>query len=389
VRRSILIALLILFLTSLACGGTAAPAMPTPTCQPSASAIMLTETSRSFYMGFTRWPPEATLDGIQRMDNFIASHSDLAALHFDGGIPWPEALADGDYPSAVINDWKGARDSIPQGHKLYVAITPLDMSRAHLAPYWGTANNQPLPKPWDGYQLNSPEVKRAYLNFARRVIEYFHPDYFAIGVEVNIAQVKSTDVWNAYKELHQYIYENLKKENPDLPIFATFSNSHMNGFSGGNRDAQKTEITKLLKYSDLFGLSVYPYGPDYHNGGDNPAPIPNDLFDTALSFGKPVVVAESGMPSADFSTFGMNFKFTPEYQEQWIQFLMKKAQENHFLFVVNWLTIDFDKLLKDFPSKDTRELATFWVYTGLQRSDGCNKKALATWDAYLKLNYSR
>ena len=387
-RRAVVFAILVL-LISPACLAAAAPAVPTPACQPPANQPALTETSRSFYMGFTRWPPEATLDGIQRMNQFIASHADLTAIHFDGGIPWPEALTDGDYPPAVLNDWKGARDAIPPGHKLYIAITPLDGSRAALAKYWGTATDQPLPQPWDGYKLNGPEVKQAYLNFARRVIEYFHPDYFAIGIEVNIAQVKSAEVWNAYKELHQYIYEDLKKDYPNLPIFATFSNSHMNGLDGGNRVVQKAEIAKLLKYSDLFGLSVYPYGPDYHNGNDDPALISNDLFETALSFGKPVVVAESGMPSADFSAFGMNLKFTPQYQQQWIQFLMKKAQQDRFLFVVNWSSIDFDKLLKDFPTAETRELALFWVYTGLQRSDSCSKKALATWDAYLRLNYSR
>lgn len=114
-------------------------------------------------MGFTRWPPEATLEAIQRMNELIAAHGDLSAIHFDGGIPWSEALADGKYPEAVMNDWRWAKDGTPAGHVLYVAITPLNTSRTSLAKYRGDKTGQPLPIPWNGYKLNHPDVKTAYL----------------------------------------------------------------------------------------------------------------------------------------------------------------------------------------------------------------------------------
>jgi hypothetical protein len=376
---------LLLIIFTLACGGTNVPAAATPVCSATSPTVKVEAGARPFHMGFTRWPSEATIEGIQHMNEFLETHGDLTAMHYDGGIPWPEALTDGEYPEAVMSEWQWAKDSMPANHKLYVAITPLDNSRTALAEYWGTDTGQPLPKPWDEYPLNHPDVKTAYLNFARRAIEFFQPDYFAIGVEVNVAQAGAPETWTGYKELHQYVYENLKRDYPDLPIFATFTNTHMNGLDGGNREEQKREITELLKYSDLLGLSAYPYGWPY----GNKVAITEDFFDTAISFGKPIVISESGMSSAGFEAFGAKYDFTQADQTRWIQFMLEKAAENNFGFVVNFASTDYNKLMEVIPPGEARELATFWLYTGLERSDRCAKESLGVWDAYLKLPFGK
>jgi hypothetical protein len=267
-----------------------------------------------------------------------------------------------------------------------VSITPLDMTRSKLASYWGNSDNQPLPKPWDTYPLDHPNVKTAYLNYARQVIEFFQPEYFAIGIEVNVAQVNAPETWSAYKKLHKFIYESLKADYPDLPIFATFTNSHMNGLDGGDKATQKAEIESLLPYLDLLGLSAYPYGWMYESGKADP--IPEDFFATALSFGKPLAVTESGAPSYSFSAYGKDYEFSEEYQARWVGFLLQQANEHQFKFAVSFTSIDYDKLLASLPA-DLRELATIWVYTGLERSDTCPKQALSIWDEYLGLPYSK
>jgi len=337
-------------------------------------------------MGFTRWPPEATLEGLARMDAFLAAHGDLTALHFDGGIPWPEALSGDTLPEAVTKEWTAARDAIPESRTLYVAITPINMERKSLAPYWGDSTNQPLPKPWNEYAFDNPDVEQAYLNYARQVIEFFHPDYLAIGIEANVVQVNAPENWEGYKKLHRAVYETLKQEYPDLPIFATFTVSHINGLDGGDKTIQKREIESLLPYLDLIGLSAYPFGWMYESGKADP--IPEDFFATALSFGKPLAVTESGAPSYSFSAFGKDYEFTEEYQARWIDFLLRQAGEHSFEFVVGFTGIDYDKLLAAFPA-DTRELGMIWVYTGLERSDGCPKRALSAWDEFLELPYQQ
>jgi hypothetical protein len=383
--KRILLLVLLPLVFSMACAGTA-KAVPTPTCQPPVTPPALEATSRDFYMGFTRWPPEATLEGIARMNSFIEQHADLTALHFDGGIPWPEALAGDPLPEAVMNEWREARDAIPASHKVYVAITPINMERKALAPYWGTATNQSLPKPWNDYSFDHPDVKIAYLKYTKQVVEFFHPDYLAIGVEVNVVQVNAPQNWEAYKELHTFIYESLKQDYPDLPIFATFTVNHMNGLDGGDTAMQKREIESLLPYTDLMALSAYPYGWAYEGGKADP--IPDDFFAEALSFGKPLAIAESGAPSYDFSAFGKDYQFTEAYQARWVSFLLSQAREHNFHFVVAFTGIDYDKLLEIIP-KDTRELAMIWVYDGLERSDGCAKQALPVWDQWLALSYQR
>lgn len=380
-KRNVIISLILIPLLILTCAGAAAPAAPCPT--PPAPPT-LTIQSRPFLMGFTRWPPEATAQGIEKMNTFLANHGDLTAIHFDGGIPWNEALNGKPLPMAVMNEWRGTRGVIPAAHQIYLAITPINTMRDGLAEYWKTSNNEPLPAPWNAYAFDNLKVKKAYLNYVRRAVNYFHPDYLAIGIEANILQVNAPGKWAAYKRLHRYIYNGLKKSHPDLPIFLTFSVNHMNGLDGGNKAAQKREITALLPYSDLIGLSAYPYGWAYNSG--SPAPIPQNFFDVALSFGKPIAIAESGVPSRTFTAYGKTYKFTEAYQAQWIKFLLKKAYDNNFVFVVNWTGIDFDKLLAILPP-EMRELARFWAYTGLEKSNTCAKRSLLLWDDYLNLPY--
>lgn len=69
-----------------------------------------------------------------------------------------------------------------------------------------------------------------------------------------------------------------------------------------------------------------------------------------------------------------------------MDFLLRQAGEHPFKFVVAFTGIDYDKLLAVFPA-DVRELGMIWVYTGLERSDGCPKRALSVWDVYLGLKY--
>jgi hypothetical protein len=379
-KKSTLIALIIgcaILCASFGCGEAPPPA---PTAQ-------IDIASRSFYMGFTNWPPEATVEGVAQAHQFIADHGDLFAYQIDNGVPWPEALADAEFSSAVMEGWRSTRESIPKGHTLFVSINCLDDSRVNLAKYWGETDGMDLPAPWNTYNLDNKDVKTAYLNYAKRVVDFFKPDYFAIGIEVNVSINDAPETWTAYKELHKHVYTELKALHPSLPIFATFTHSHMKGMDGADKDTQRKEIVELLAYCDLLGLSAYPYGWSYWPSGKED-PVSESFFDVPLSFGKPIAVTETGAPSQNFKALGINYKFTEDYQYQYIDLLLRKANEYKFAFVVNWTSIDFEKLLDVFP-KEAREIGMIWAYTGLQRSDGQPKKALSLWDTYLDIPHSR
>jgi len=387
-RRKRSLAKLILILATcipFACG-IENPPEPQEACATDTPDVQIDITSRPYYMGFTRWPPAATAEAITEMYQFIGNHGDLLVHQLDGGVPWVEALDDAPFSSGVMDDWHGAREATPEGHQVFVALTPLDDSRSDLALYWGETDNMALPAPWDTYPLNHDNVKTAYLNYAKRAVEYFQPDYLAIGIEVNVAVNENPTAWEAYKELHQYIYRELKVLHPDLPIFATFTLSHMQGLDGADAAIQSEQIATLMDYCDLLGVSAYPHGWQYWPKGKID-PVPENFFDIALTFGKPIAITETGAPSMNFTALGINYEFTEDYQYQYIDLLLRKAHEHEFVFIVNWTSIDFDKLLEVFP-KEAVELGTIWAYTGLQRSDGCPKKAVHLWDAYLALPYT-
>ncbi len=357
-------------------------------CEEPLEKIPLDIDSRSFFMGFTNWPPEATMEGITEMNQFLEEHGDLFAYQIDNGVPWQEALDGTNFSSNLMENWESTRGDVSGEHALFVSINPLDDSRVNMAKYWGDEEGMDLPSPWDTLSLNHQDVKTAYLNYARRVIEFFEPDYLAIGIEVNVSINGNPEIWEEYKELHKYVYSELKKEYASLPIFATFTHPHMEGLDGADASIQQQEIEKLLPFCDLLGLSSYPYGWSYWQSGGKLDPVPEDYFEIPLSFGKTVAITETGAPSRDFEALGTNYEFTEEYQYDYIELLLRKACGHEFAFVVNWTSIDFDKLLEDIP-EDGREFALIWAYTGLQWSDGTPKEALAIWDAYLQLPYIR
>ena len=343
--------------------------------------VNLSYSSRPFAMGLTIMPPDVTPEAMNSVYDFNAQHADFIYYHLENGVPWQEAFENTSLPSAVIKEWDDLKRKIPKGHKLYVSITPLDGKRENLAPYWGASQKMPLPAPWDTYALNDPSVKQAYLTYAQQVIEYFKPDYFSIGNEVNGLLVNHADRWEAYKDLHRFVYTMLKKDYPDLPIFATFMIGDIIGaMPQADAELNRRELRELLDYNDYVALTVYPYTSNFRK------PVPEDIFDVALSFGKPVAIAEAGYPSKDIVVRGITvLRFTEEDQYQFVELLLRKAHEHRFPFVMYWQPIDYDKYLRKLPRGETKDLLANWVYDGLQTSDGRFKKALYLWDAHLKL----
>jgi len=333
---------------------------------------------RPYRMGFTPWPPDFTHEAVAEVYNFIAEHADLIAHHFDNGVPWQEAYENRPYPASLQNNWLFRKLSTPAGHAVLVAITPISFERTGLALRWGEYENMPLPPEWAGRRFNDPKVKKAFLNYARSVVEYFHPDYLAIGIESNILVTNAPDLWKDYLDLHAYVYQRLKREFPGVKIFASIQYEHLRGIettSRGLQDAQRKAVAELLRYCDLMALSTYHFGL-YHN------PYDESYFDAALSFGKPLAISETGAMSADIQVQGFTLPGTEADQVGFLDLVLRKAQELNFEFVVNFVAIDYDKLLHRLPPA-AQESALAWVHTGLRTADGRDKAALSLWDSHL------
>jgi hypothetical protein len=354
--------------------GTAAAA-PSPEYQGPAT--------RPFAMGFTRWPADLTLEGVATAQKFADAHGDIVSVMFISGIPWSQAL-EGKPFSKDVQDALADR---PSGEKkLFLSISPLDRDRKGLAPYWGEKDNQPLPKPWDKEPLNSPRVKKAFLNFVLHSVKTMRPDYLAIGVESNVLLSRDSDKWRQLKELHRETYAAVKKTYPKLPVFFTTEVLHYKRLArDAKQSEQEKEVAELMRHSDLFAMSLYPY-----MSLETPRPVPENFLDFATRFKKPIAVSESGMTSRDvpLKSYGISLLGSEAEQKNFTELLLKTAARDKYEFVINFASTDSDRLVARLrPPMD--DLARIWAFTGMQTSNGSPKAALAVWDGFLKAKYGR
>jgi hypothetical protein len=199
--------------------------------------VLAGEGTRPFHLGFTRWPADLTIEGVQTASEFALAHGDIVSVMFIGGIPWPEALTRSPYSADVNNNLANR----PEGKKLFPSISPLNRDRSGLAPYWGEKDNLPLPKDWESKSLNDPQVKQAFLNFSLDAVAKMHPDYLAVGIELNVLLSKNADKWKEVKELYRSTYAGVKAKYPTLPVCFTTEVMHyrmLAGEAAGNQEAR-------------------------------------------------------------------------------------------------------------------------------------------------------
>ena len=339
--------------------------------------------TRSFFMGFTLWPADLTQAGVAAAKDFAHARGDIVAVNFISGIPWPEAL-EGKPFSKDVQENMAYRP--PAEKKLFLSISPLNRDKRGLAPYWGDTDSRPLPPGWEREALNSPRVKRAFLNFVLRSIEAMRPDYLAIGVESNVLLSRDPARWTQLKELHRDTYAAVKKNHKTLPVFFTTEVLHYRRLS---REAkgfdQEKEVADMMRHSDLFAMSLYPY-----MSSAVPRPVPASFFDFARRFNKPIAVAESGMISRtiELKSYGAILPGSDADQRLFTELLLKTAERDGYEFVINFAAIDSDRMVARLrPPLDDR--ARIWAYIGMQTSDLRPKPALAVWDGFFNAKYEK
>jgi hypothetical protein len=376
---------LLLAAATLACGSQPAP-VPLGTLRPTAQGDAVEPVpglARSFHLGFTPFPYDISQKAVDYTYARIAADADLIAIHMDNGIPWPEALAGDEFDAHIMEQWEQDRSHIPEGHAVYVAITPIAISRDGLAPYRAEADDLPLPAPWDAARFDDPDVKTAWLNYAERAIAYFQPVYLNIGIEVNLLAVNAPEKWPDFLELHQYVYTELKSRHPGLPIFVSLTGPDLlEGYTDADHAAQLQTLQDILPFTDYFALSLYPFMTAY--GSDYPDSMWPDLW--TLSQGKPIAVAESGMIAETLTlpTYNLRIEGSEEGQARFVTDLLRQADEQHFVFVVNFVLRDYDALWEKIGRTD---LAAVWRDTGLYDEDGNPRPGLEVWRAALARPY--
>jgi len=324
--------------------------------------------NRSFLMGFTAFPSDFTPQAVLSTRKFVKENADLIAHHIEG-VPWTEALNDQPFPPAFLKEWEDKKLATPANGKVYLAISP---GRGDLKP----AEKAPaIPKELKGKSYDDPLVMKAYLNYCRRAVEFFKPDYLCIGIEANEIQGSGGKSWRAYAALHKHIYAQLKKDHPTLPIFASWTLHNM--FK--NRGPMLAEFRALMPQNDLVAVSYYPFFMDEK---DRLSALDwmTAQFD---EFHKPYAIVETNDAAEElvFPTSKITIHGTPEKQEDYYRRLLSLAQQHEFVFVVSFIHQDYDALWEKIKATSP-ELFVAWRDCGLLDQDGKPRPAYAVWKSW-------
>jgi hypothetical protein len=339
--------------------------------------------TRPFHMGFTPFPYEKSLEAVNYTYDRLETESDIINHHFDNGVPWNEALSNEPFHQDVMADWEFRKSRTSANHKIYLSVTPLNFLRTGLSAYRGETDNMVLPAPWDTYPFNHANVKTAYLNYCKRIIDFFKPDFFNMAIEANLLYVNAPGKWSEYMQLHQFVYNELKSSYPGLPIFTSVAGAYLlPGFIGGSDHVQqRLAVLQLMDYSDLYGISFYAYLSSYLGN-----PYPENTFDELFSISeKPIAIAETGYAAQNFSVDAGNglvsIESDPVKQEKYTSDLLSACEKYNALFVINFALRDYDQLWVHVGSPTDISIA--WRDTGFYDENGNARLALNTWKKFL------
>jgi len=335
---------------------------------------------RHFRMGFTGFPHDISLEAVVDAREFSRQHADIIAHHIEG-VPWAELLSGKPFSAELTSEWNGKKEATPQGGKVYLAISP---GRGDLKP---GEKSLPFPEALRGKPFDDPAVMQAYLTYCRRMVEFFHPDYLAIGIEVNEIVQTGLDTWKAYAALHRHVYEELKKDHKDMPIFASFTLHGMLNETGRKREAMLSAFAELMPYNDLVAVSFYPF---IRGGTTDVEGCLRWLTEHFDGYKKPYAFVEVGEPAERlvFPTSGQVIDGTLQKQAAFYQTLLEFAQGHDVQFVISFLHRDYDKLWQKIKASST-EAFMAWRDCGLVDQDGKARPAYTIWKRFFDFGRDR
>jgi arabinogalactan endo-1,4-beta-galactosidase len=221
---------------------------------------------------------------------------------------------------------------------------------------------------------------KAYLAYCRRGVEFFRPDYLAIGIEVNEVFQAGPDKWRAYVRLHRHVYEQLRKEHPKLPIFASFTLHGMLNLRGDARAKMLAALQEIMPQNDVVGVSFYPF---IAGGTTDIAGALAWLTRSFDAYGKPYAFVETGEAAQKltFPSSGQVLAGTSEKQAAYYRALLAFAQSRRAEFVISFLYRDYDALW-DKIRASSPEAFMAWRDCGLLDEAGMARPAYEIWKQY-------
>lgn len=332
---------------------------------------------RTFLMGVTPWPADFTVAEVDTAYAFINSHCDLVSHHFDDGIPYQEAFTQQNYPIDFVNDVNYRKSKTNAQNKILLSVSALNLTRIHKADYYKNSTvAQSIKTQWESLPINHPNVVVAYVNYMNYLINSFQPDYINYGVESNSLQFTTAE-FSLYKDFIAQVFAQLKAQHPTIPLFVSFM---VDESSEGFQNAQQ-----LLPYTDIIGLSAYPYITisSSNSGNTNPDIFPANYFERFITMAnKPFAFAETGYLAENLNipSYNLNKLGTAAWQNAYLKKILELCQDNHAEFCVWFCSKDYDAATQTMINMGVyMDLFGFWKDTGFKDQWGQKRPSYQTW----------
>ncbi len=333
---------------------------------------------RSFAMSISDFPYANTVNAFDASFALMLQNTDMVMMHFDGGVPWQEALDGTTYPQGFLNELNFKKSKIPTSHTTYLAVTPIAFERNALANNISNSGSQPLSPPWDTYAFDNQNVIDAYINHCKFMINFFEPEFFAYAIEANILMNTSPDEWPDLVSLMQQVYVSLKAEYPELPIFFSIQASWVYLF----QDIQLQKLPEALSSTDFIAVSAYPFTEE-----PDPNLLPENYFSFIANLApeKPFAITETSWPAEDITQpYPVFLQESEERQEAYMKFLLSNMKNLNAKFVSWFFIADYDQFwesdMKDSPIAATLRI---WKDSGLYDGNLQPRKAQMQWQEEL------
>jgi hypothetical protein len=166
---------------------------------------------------------------------------DLVSLHVDDffGIPWTNFENGTPPPAGWAAQMQGFQTgAAASGKIIYLALGPLT-NRTTLAgnvDASGVNHNNWAPVDTNGcYEFstdpNAQLYKQAYINYAKYMVNLFHPTFLSLAIEMNMEFARCPAQKTAYIQWYADVHNAIKSAYPNLIIFPTFQADEMYGMS--------------------------------------------------------------------------------------------------------------------------------------------------------------
>ena len=378
----LLMAVLVLF------AGCSGSTKDSPVPEPDEPLPEVDVQTRSFALGFTPWPYDATLEAINFVNNEIVSNGDIIAHHLDGGIPWQEALDETALPAAVEDEINTRVANTPADKLVYLTVSPFNIGRDNIAAYWNeSGTGQPLTPPWDERDFDSAEVIQAYTNFAKQAIDRLNPKYFNLALEASELAINNAERFDKFVVFIEAVSASLRAEYPDLELMLSVAMKSP-GSSGAN--IINAQLPRIVQYVDVVGVSIYPFAFFEHSDKGDPSNLPGDWLSQidAIAAGKPLAITETGWIAERLTipNFTLDVAADENNQDAYLQVLFEAANNLEMQFVIWFSIVDYDALWNGVLGQD--DVSRIWRDTGLYDENLSPRVGLARWQEQLNVEYA-